>query len=129
MKKTIIFLLLITIYFSCTKEKKEELSTKNPFIHAWSLNLVTGGFSTPEVYENDDVIFDFKEDNTISINFNIAMPSYSQLPFLKDTVVSYQLEFNKMQLGGVEYIYTINDEYLTLNNSSEDDGILLQFKK
>jgi len=129
MRKIILVVLSTIMYFSCTKNNEETQSTENPFIHAWSLNLVTGGYFTPEVYENGDIIFDFKKDNTISIDFNIALPSSSKLPFIENTVVNYQFEFAKMQLDGVEYTYTINDEYLTLNNSSEADGILLQFRK
>lgn len=129
MRKIIILLLLITVFFSCSKNDKKELNVNNPFLHIWSLNLVTGGLFTPETYDNNDITFEFKEDNTVSINFNITIPSSSNLPFHKDTVVSYQYESNKLQLDEMEYTYTVNDEYLTLNNSLEYDGILLQFRR
>jgi len=129
MKQITIFILISTISLSCSKDNPKEFNSINPFLGKWTLNLVTGGFFMPEIYDEGQIIFDFKDDNTVHIDFNTSILSSSKLPIKNDTVITYQFDSLVINLDGTTYNYVINDNKLTIGNNSSSDGISFQFGK
>ena len=118
---------LATIFISCDKE---ETTTTDILYGKWSLIENSKGFGGSEIFETNNIIWEFNSDNTVSVTINVT-PDL-ELPLGTTGVYEYNLDGNQITLpDGItfEVIILSDGNILRLSDNGASDGDIISFKK
>lgn len=102
----------------------------NPFAGKWQTTKVSGGFSSPESFTDDEIVWDFFSNDSLKIIRQIDIPDNSKLPFKRDTVLSYSHDSMKITIGNnIDFEYKIDNKSLKLFDNLASDGIMIELNK
>ena len=129
--KTICFLLAV-ILISCNNKSGNALpkSQTNVLTGNWTLRKCSPGFAPQETFNQNDIIWQFYQNNTVAVTINIALPITSGVPIKTNTMVFYNLVNNEtVTIENVVYNISFQYNKLILDNNSASDGTRLEFDK
>ena len=116
-----------TIFISCDKE---ETTTTDILYGKWSLIENSKGFGGSEIFETNNIIWEFNSDNTVSVTINVT-PDL-ELPLGTTGVYEYNLDGNQITLpDGItfEIIILSDGNILRLSDNGASDGDIISFEK
>lgn len=120
MKKTLFILTLITSLMGC----KDETTKENPLIGDWSLVIFEPGFSPKETYNKGDVIWKFRQTNTLDIRIDNSIKA---TPIKKEGVYAFSISGSRISIDKVSYAYSIDDDTLIISDDPSADGFKSTF--
>jgi len=120
------FVLLLSLLFSgCSKteEKREVL----PVEGKWTLLYFSSG-SDQEIFNKDEIIWEFNKYDELIVTINIVLPPDSQLPIKQSGTYPYVASKKVISIEGTQYAVQRTDNVLILDHNSAAGGTRLQFE-
>jgi len=103
-------------------------NNNNLFIGKWGLVSLIG-FTYPENFNDNDIIWEFLSDDSLQITINIVVPEYSRLPVKSDSILLYSYDSLTINIGQYDYEYKIEENSLKLYDNLVTDGMMLEFER
>ncbi len=136
-----LLILLVSLFVSCSEEsvscsEESEEVIKNPLHGKWNVTELDGGFSPLEQFDAGDIVFNFMENDSVSIELDITLENFSKFPFKNDTVLYYRFDYDSIEItigdimiGDIEFEYLLSDSVLKLFDDLVADGIMIELEK
>lgn len=127
--KKLILILSVFMVMGCNNDDAPNEST-NEITATWNLINLIGGMAPSYEFNEGDIVWNIKKNNTINVKLKIE-PPHNRLIFTENGTYDYVLDESKktITLKGEKYTYTVSENELKILNNPSSDGAILIFKK
>jgi hypothetical protein len=128
----VICLFLAFFLFGCEKSSNDVQANQQADIltGVWCLKNYSPGFGPQEVFNPNDIIWQFNSNNTLTVTINATLQSNSGVPITSNSNVTYSLvNSTSVTIQNVLYNLSIQNNKLILDTNPSADGKRIEFDK